>query len=120
MPTFSYNSRVVRLRGYEDQTMKAITANHLTGGHVLFLATGGGWSKHITDASLFSDVDSLATALEIGAVDEKTGHVIGVYDVDVSIENGNPVPTKLRERIRVDGPTTAYGTEMKLEGFYAA
>lgn len=100
--------------------MKVITANHLTGGHVVFFATGGGWSKDIVDASVFSDADSLATALVLSGRDEAVGHVIGVYELDVTLEGGVPVPTKLRERIRVDGPTVAYGAEMRLEGFYAA
>lgn len=100
--------------------MKAITANHLTGGHVLFFAIGGGWSKDISNAALYSDEDSLASAMKLSAKDEQNGHVIGVYTIDITLEAGVPVPQKLRERIRVDGPTVAYGAQMKLEGFYAA
>lgn len=100
--------------------MQAITANHLNGGHTLFFAIGGGWSKHIGDAALFSDSTSLNAALKISEQDEKTGFVIGAYPIEVDLQDGEPVPSKLRERIRVDGPTTAYGSAMRLEGFYAA
>lgn len=100
--------------------MKAITANHLTGGQVVFLATGGGWSAGMTDACLFSDAGSVATAMEIAKQDEKAGVVVSVYEIDVIIADGIAVPKKLRERIRAEGPTILYGDAMKLEGFYAA
>jgi len=100
--------------------MQAITANHLTGGHVLFLATGGGWSRDIKDAVLLSDAESLGSALALAAEDEKAGHIVGAYEVAVTLEEGVPVPVLLRERIRVAGPTVAYGAAMKLEGFYTA
>ncbi|MEP2943795.1 MAG: DUF2849 domain-containing protein [Hyphomicrobiales bacterium] len=100
--------------------MQAITANHLTGGHVLFFATGGGWSKDISDAALYSDADSLASALALASKDEEAGHIVAVYEIDIIFEDDAPVPKKLRERIRAEGPTIPYGAEMKLEGFYAA
>ena len=100
--------------------MQAITANHLTGGHVLFFATGGSWSEDIADAALYSDADSLATAMALATKDEEAGHIVAVYEIDITHEDGVPVPTKLRERIRAEGPTIPYGAEMKFESFYAA
>lgn len=100
--------------------MQAITANHLTHGHVLFFTAGGGWSGDISDAALYSDADSLAAGLALSQKDETEGNVVAVYEIDVTLEDGTAVPTKLRERIRVDGPSVAYGEEMKLDGFYLA
>lgn len=100
--------------------MKAITANHFKGGHVLFFSVDNGWSGTIADASLFMNDDGFKAALELAFKDEHEGGVVGVYDLDVNMVDGAPVPVKTRERIRVDGPTTAYGSRMKLEGFYAA
>lgn len=100
--------------------MKAITANHLLGGQVVFLATGGSWSEDMADACLFSDAESVATALLVAKQDEKAGLVVGAYEIDVVVTDGKAVPSKLRERIRAEGPTIGYGEAMKLEGFYAA
>lgn len=100
--------------------MKAITANHLTGGHAVFYSGENGWSRDIVGAELFSDKEALVAALALAAKDEKSGDIIGAYEIDVNVEDGRPVPVKLRERLRVEGPSVAYGAEMKLEGFYAA
>ena len=100
--------------------MQAITANHLTGGHVLFFAVDGGWSEDITDAALYSDADSLDVAMALAAKDEEAGQIVSVYEIDIIHEDGAPVPSKLRERIRAEGPTIPYGAEMKFESFYAA
>lgn len=100
--------------------MQAITANHLKEGHVLFFAKDGSWNSDLADAALYSDADSLASGLALAQKDEEAGHVVAIYEIDVTVEGGAPVPTKLRERIRLEGPTVAYGEEMKLDGFYTS
>lgn len=100
--------------------MKGITANHLKGGQVVFFASNGVWSEKIEDIALFEDKEALGEALTAASKDEERQIVVGVYDIDMEVGNGAPVPVKLRERIRAEGPTTAYGDAMKLERFYAA
>jgi hypothetical protein len=44
--------------------------------------------------------------LAIGAEAEKNQEVVGVYEMDVTVEDGVIVPVRFREKIRADGPTT--------------
>ena len=99
--------------------MKAITANELHVGNVLFLAENGTWSGEFSKAALF-DAEGFGAALQAAQQDELNGLVIGVYEIDVEETAEGLRPSKFRERIRAEGPTVAYGEEMKLEGFYAA
>lgn len=99
--------------------MKAITANELHVGNVLFLAEDGKWSAEFSQAAIF-DAEGFGAALKAAQNDEANGLVIGVYEIDVEETAEGLRPSKFRERIRAEGPTVAYGEEMKLEGFYAA
>ncbi|MEP1443737.1 MAG: DUF2849 domain-containing protein [Hyphomicrobiales bacterium] len=99
--------------------MKAITANELHVGNVLFLSKDGSWSGEFSKAAIF-DAEGFDAALEAAQKDEASGLVIGVYEIDVEESAEGLRPSKFRERIRAEGPTVAYGEEMKLEGFYAA
>ncbi|MEM8794752.1 MAG: DUF2849 domain-containing protein [Pseudomonadota bacterium] len=100
--------------------MKSVTANDLTGGYVVFLATGGAWSKYIEDAALFSDDEGLTAALAQAERDENRQIIVGPYAIEMELNEGRPSPARLREKIRANGPTAAYGSAMRLEGFYAA
>lgn len=99
--------------------MKAITANELHVGNVLFLSENGKWSGEFSKAAIF-DAEGFGAALQAAQQDEVNGLVIGVYEIDVEETAEGLRPSKFRERIRAEGPTIAYGEEMKLEGFYAA
>ena len=99
--------------------MKAITANELHVGNVLFLSAGGNWSGDFAEAVIFAD-DAFEEALASAQKEEAEGRLIGVYEIDVEQVGKGYQPTKLRERIRAEGPTVPYGEDMKLEGFYAA
>ncbi|MEO1066342.1 MAG: DUF2849 domain-containing protein [Pseudomonadota bacterium] len=100
--------------------MKAITANHLTGGHVVFFASGGTWSKNMDDAALYTNDDAFDAAMKAAHLDQDRHYVVGVYEIDVELAAGGPRPQKLRERIRAEGPTTAYGDDVKPEFSKAA
>lgn len=99
--------------------MKAITANELHVGNVLFLSEKGNWTGDFSKAAIF-DAEGFGAALNEAEQDEAEGRVIGVYEIDIEQSEQGLRPAKLRERIRAEGPTVAYGDAMKLEGFYAA
>jgi hypothetical protein len=79
---------------------KVITANTLKTGEVTFLGSHG-WVSGLEEARLFDKDDGLDDIiLENRAPD----HVIGLYAIDVTLEEGGVTPVHLREKIRVEGP----------------
>ncbi|MGI4764088.1 MAG: DUF2849 domain-containing protein [Janthinobacterium lividum] len=82
-----------------------VTASRLADGAVVFLEAGGGWSDRLDRASIFADKTESDAGLEAGKVAEAASLVLDVYAVDVTIQGGTVVPTKLRELIRARGPT---------------
>ena len=88
--------------------LKAITANRLRDGEVIFLAPGPGvaWVERLEDAALFEDAataDAALTAAKAQAEDER--FAVDVYAFELRIADGQRVPVKTRERIRALGPT---------------
>ena len=86
--------------------MKVITANRLLDGDVVWLGENDVWVERVTLARTFDGKDAVDEGLSIGAAAEKDQKVVGVYEMDVTIEDGVIVPVRLRERIRAKGPTT--------------
>lgn len=86
--------------------MKVITANRLLNGDVVWLGESGSWVERVTLARTFEGKDQIAEGLSIGQQAEKNQEVVGVYEMDVTVEDGVLVPVRLRERIRAAGPTT--------------
>ncbi|HET7717900.1 MAG TPA: DUF2849 domain-containing protein [Bauldia sp.] len=94
---------------------KAITANRLDDGRVVFLDANGGWTLDVAEARLLADGPELdeATAYAQGQHDARI--VVEPYAIDMTVIDGRPTPTRIRERIRAEGPSIAYG-----EAEYAA
>lgn len=88
---------------------KAITANRLSDGLVVFLDDAGAWSVAIADARLLSDGPDLDAANAYAKSQHDARIVVEPYPIDVEIVDGRPVPVRLRERIRAEGPTVVYG-----------
>jgi hypothetical protein len=86
--------------------MKVITANRLLNGDVVWLGENGSWVERITLARTVEGKDQVDEGLAIGQAAEKNQEVVGVYEMDVTLEDGVIVPVRLRERIRSAGPTT--------------
>ena len=83
-----------------------ITANRLTDGIVVYLASGGEWTEQIAEARL-ADTDEEIKALEAEAekaVQERL--VISVYPMPVVLNDGAVDPLSVRERIRAAHRTT--------------
>lgn len=89
----------------KDGPLKAITANRLRDGVVVFLGPGAAWVEAFADAALFpaQEADPALTAAKEQAEREQFG--VDIYAFDVEEENGVTVPVKMRERIRALGPS---------------
>ncbi len=82
--------------------MKAVTANRLTNGRVVYWTAGQGWSEQIADALALEDSEAEA-ALALALKTEST-EVAGPYLI--AFENGQPAGReRLKETIRLTGPT---------------
>jgi hypothetical protein len=85
--------------------MDVITANRLKDGLVVFQAAGG-WSLDINRAERLEGKETVAAALDRSKADAARNIVVDPYPIAVAITATGVTPTKLRERIRAEGPTT--------------
>ena len=81
---------------------KALTGNRLTDGEVVFGGPGG-WVEKFSQATLYAD-DAEADAA-LAAARTETTFIVEPYLIDISLEEGQPVPIAFRERVRALGPT---------------
>jgi hypothetical protein len=98
---------------------KVITANRLGDGRVVFLSRDG-WSRLIEEAEVATGTEEAEIALARANADAAANRVIGPYVVDLRLERGRPVPLRLRERIRLTGPTTGNSVAEAKPGAQAA
>ena len=90
--------------------MHIITANGLADGLVVFRTGDDQWSPTIAAAELLADEAGVEVALEKAFADARANRVVEPYAIEVvvSAPGQDPVATRFRERIRVDGPTTGH------------
>jgi hypothetical protein len=93
--------------------MKALTANRLTDGEVVFWKAGQ-WVDRFADAELFTD-EALATSAEDAAKAQAT-IVVEPYLVDLIESEGLWAPLSFRERLRALGPTNHLTHGKQAEG----
>lgn len=90
---------------------RVITANRLHDGSVVWMAADGTWVPDIARAAASDSDETAAAALARARADEAAGGVIGVYEVEVELDDATwpamPRPVRLREKIRAGGPTVA-------------
>jgi hypothetical protein len=90
---------------------KAITANRLADGHVVYLTKNGkelGWSTSIEDAAIFTD-SVISRMLRLTDVFIQDNIVVEPYAIEII---GKHKPLGAREEIRASrGPTIAYGSD---------
>lgn len=85
---------------------QVVIANRLTDGRVVFLAQGDAWASSVNDAQV-EEVGAAADALLAAAMRlEAKQQVIGSELIDVEVEGADVRPTKPREAIRANGPTS--------------
>ena len=83
--------------------VKALTANLLVEGDVVFWGEGG-WREQFSQADLIEDPAAAEAVLDAAKATPTV--VIDPYLIDVAIEeDGSPVPISFRERVRALGPT---------------
>jgi hypothetical protein len=80
----------------------AITANSLRDGEPVFWAKGQ-WVKTFGEAELFAAREPADAAL--AAARAQSDIVVESYMIDVVLDDGVPIPTAYRERVRALGPT---------------
>lgn len=82
--------------------MKAITANRLTDGVVVYLDVDNGWTEQITDAARFDDDVAEARLHDASA---RTGEFADIYLIEIDAQGNPDGRAKIRETIRMTGPT---------------
>jgi hypothetical protein len=83
-----------------------ITANRLTDGVVVYLASDGEWTEAIANARV-ADTDEEIKALETEAENAvRERRVVSAYPMPVALEDGAIDPLSVRERIRAAHRTT--------------
>lgn len=87
---------------------KVVTVNRLIDGKVMFLGPGNRWVMHVAEAATFDDT-TLEAAMAFGQAEIAARQVTELYPIDVEITAEGPVPVRLRERIRAEGPSVPYG-----------
>jgi hypothetical protein len=75
----------------------------------VFLVAAGGWSLSLAAARRVSDGPELDEANAYAKAQHDARIVVEPYPIDIEIVDGKPVAVRLRERIRAEGPTVAYG-----------
>lgn len=93
--------------------MKALTANRLIDGEVVFWSKGR-WVEHFGDAELFSDDQPAETAA--AAAKAQTTTVIDAYLIDIEQGEAGPAPISYRERLRALGPSNTPHHGKQAEG----
>lgn len=91
-------------------TPKAVTANALLEGDVVYLTANGDWTRHLSEAELLTD-QGLADLKLLDA--EARGHeVVGAYLADMASGADGPEPVHFRETFRTRGPSNyAHGKQ---------
>lgn len=100
--------------------MKILTANRLTDGEAVWLAGDHSWAVSIDAAEIAGDEAVEEKLSRAGRAALLKNEVIDVNLVDIELVDGQPVPVRLRERIRAAGPTTRLDLGKQAEGGIAA
>lgn len=85
--------------------MEILTGNELLSGAVVYLDANGQWGEDLQKARVFKKDDAEALDAAIAAT-KATGRVISIEAEAVTLEDGVISPSRIRARIRSEGPTT--------------
>jgi len=94
--------------------MKALTANRLTDGEVVFWKAGQ-WVTRFADAELWADDDPAAVQAEATGKNQPLV-VVDAYLIDLIESEGLWAPLSYRERIRALGPSNHLHHGKQAEG----
>ena len=93
--------------------MRALTANRLTAGEVVFWKAGA-WVERFADAELFEDAEA-GEAAEASAKTQQTV-IVEPYLIDLIESESLWAPLSYRERLRALGPTNHLHHGKQAEG----
>jgi hypothetical protein len=82
-----------------------VTANRLRDGSVVWLAGRGDWTRRVEEAAVFAGAQVVAAALAEAEAAERRQIVVDPYAVEVVLTEAGPRPLRMRERLRVAGPS---------------
>ncbi|WP_428699659.1 DUF2849 domain-containing protein [Stappia sp.] len=86
--------------------MKALTANRLIDGEVVWLGRAGQWVETLDGARLLESAEAIAEAEALGTEAVAQRLIVEPYLIDLRREDNEIAPVRFRERIRAKGPTT--------------
>lgn len=84
---------------------RIIVANRLSDGVVVYLTTEGEWTSRIDHAEAAETQEGTDALLDVAKHAARTQIVVDPYAIETTEEDGKRLPVKLRERIRLIGPT---------------
>jgi hypothetical protein len=85
--------------------ISVLTANRLHDGTVVFLTPDGRWVEGIAAAAVARTPDEARALQAQGARDSAANLVVEPYLAEIAEAGGRRVPSRMRERVRVDGPS---------------
>jgi len=86
-------------------TQQVISANRLSDGLVVYLASDDSWSEWISRGEIATDEAAADGLLARAKLAEENRIVLDPYLVEVAEDDGEFLPTKYREFIRATGPS---------------
>jgi len=86
-----------------------ITANRLSDGAVVFLASGGRWVERFAEGRLANNEAEAAALQQIAEAAVTCAEIVAPYLIDVAEQDGRLQPSRYRERIRAEGPSIPAG-----------
>ncbi len=95
---------------------KALTANRLGDGAVVFLTRAAQWSERIDEAAVALEKGSEAALEQRGKEAEARNAVTGAYLFEVERKDGHVRALHIRERIRTLGPTVRVDLGKQADG----
>jgi sulfite reductase (NADPH) hemoprotein beta-component len=84
--------------------MKAVTANRLSDGEVVFWKAGA-WVESFGDAQLFDETQDTEVEAAVAKGKAQPTVIVDPYPIDLAPVDGGLAPVSYRERIRALGPT---------------
>jgi hypothetical protein len=85
--------------------VSVLTGNRLRDGIVVYLAADGGWVESIEGALIARSADEARSLQTQGERDAVRNVVVEPYLAEVAVSGGRLVPARMRERVRVEGPS---------------
>ena len=86
-------------------SLKAVTANRLREGDVVYLTDRRLWSPHLNESRVSGDKAEQAAMLAQAEADVEARLIVGPYLMDIVDVDGILQPLSTRETIRAAGPT---------------